>query len=89
MTGSTGTDPLSVIVPVLLFLLGLIGALVAYIFNDLRRQVKTNNRHMRGLMKVLGPTMWRGIAMEEYLKKRDGYDPPKEIEWPDDLWQDG
>jgi uncharacterized membrane protein len=63
--------------------LALIGALLTIIFNDIRRQVRENTRQLAGLLKVLGPLMWRLIAMEEWQEKMHGYTPPPEMKWPE------
>lgn len=73
----------SVVGVVLACMLTLIGALLTIIFNDIRRQVRENTKQLHGLLKVLGPLMWRTIAMEEWLQKHQGYTPPPEVNWPE------
>lgn len=83
MGAVTTGDGLAVAGVVLAAMLAFIGALLTIIFNDIRRQVRENTRHLHGLMRVLGPLMWRLIAMEEWQAQNHGYSPPPDIEWPD------
>lgn len=64
----------------------IITGLIGYIFNELRKDVAELDRHFKGVLKVIGPLMWRTIEMEKYLKDELDYDAPVGIEWPDGLF---
>lgn len=60
-------------------LLSVVGTLLLLIFNDIRKQVKENTRHVSSLANSYWMGLVRMNAIEDHLTERDGYKPPKLI----------
>ena len=56
------------------FVLVTLSGLIAYIFHDLRKEVRTLNRHMDSLMTTMWQQVWRNDYMEDFLESI-GYRP--------------
>lgn len=78
---TTAPDVITVIAVIIGFLLTITAALVGVIFNELRKQVRDNTRHVEAVIATVGPLMWRLITVEDWLELHHGYHPPRDIGW--------
>lgn len=74
-----GTGATNVAVLVIGVLLSVVGTLSMVIFNDIRKQVRDNTRHVESLVHSWWMLLVRVNAAEDHLVERDGYRPPKLI----------
>lgn len=70
---------MTVFVMVVGALLSVVGTLSLVIFNDIRKQVRQNTRHVESLLHSWWMLLVRMNAAEDHLAERDGYRPPKLI----------
>lgn len=60
-------------------MLSIIGTLGLMIFNDIRKQVRDNTKHIEGLLSAFWQMAVRVAGTEDHLAARDGYKPPRVI----------
>ena len=72
---------MGIVAVILGFVLTVIGGLVAVIFNELRKQLRDNTKHVESVMSTIGPLMWRVITVEDWLEENYSYHPPRDIGW--------
>lgn len=60
-------------------LFSLIGFLALLIFNDLRRQVQTNTRHIESILHQQWGLIWRVNGLEDWADEKHDYVPPRVI----------
>jgi hypothetical protein len=61
------------------FLLTCLVSLVAVIFNDLRRHVREQGRHIESVIAMQWAVTWRLNGVEDYLRSQHGYTPPRQM----------
>jgi hypothetical protein len=68
---------LAALVAIATGLLSCIGTLCLLILNDMRAQIRTNTRHLEGMLSSLWILTMRVNSMEDHLTEQDGYRPPR------------
>ena len=85
-TSTLNTDTITVVVLVVGTLLSIIGALSLIIFNDIRKKVNTNSKHVESLLYDWRFMQVRMTSAEDYLHQRDGYMAPRWVSERDDRY---